>query len=252
MSALPFRFDDAHSVLQARPHKIWADSQSKELFGVFIQGRYRLLILVLLVVGIVAAFGVVGAKTRTDKSAAATPTSNINGGTTATPEQVDRLKSYGLLVTEVPSGSQLRVGEEFRNYAAAGGSAKDELAFAKQGRVDGFYQVWINTANQFQFQTRSDLYDSPSAAKSELARARSASAGQVQEMNDPKLGDSSRMYSFTTDQSGQKYEGWDVQWARGRTIFEVDGLGPVGSLHSDDVLRAAQAVDARAQKSPIN
>jgi hypothetical protein len=226
----------------------------EELSGVQIQGRYRLLIVALVVVVIAGVFAVVNAKAQRDKSlaASATPTSNINGGTTATQEQVDKLKSYGLSVGEVPTGSQLRVGEEFRNYAAGGGSAQGELGQAKEGRVDGYYQVWIQTTDQYQFQAHFDLYDSPASAKAKLAKVRSASAGQVQEMSDPKLGDTSRMYEFKSDQAGQNYEGWSVQWARGRTIFEVSGLGPAGTLQSDSVLKAAQQVDARAQRSPIN
>jgi hypothetical protein len=219
-----------------------------------IQGKYRLLIVALVVVVIAGLFALVSARTQRDKSLAAstTPTSNINGGTTATQDQVDRLKSYGLSVGEVPTGSQLRVGEEFRNYAAGGGSAQGELAQAKDGRVDGYYQVWIQTSDQYQFQAQFDLYDSPSSAKATLAKVRSASAGQVQELSDPKLGDTSRMYEFTTEQAGKSYEGWAVQWVRGRTLFQISGLGPAGTLQSDAVLRAAQQTDARAQKSPIN
>lgn len=218
-----------------------------------LHGKSRLLLVIAVLVALVGAVAVVSAKgSRSDKQqASATPASNINGGTTATPEEVQRLKSYGLLLSEVPVGSQLRVGEEFRNYAAASGSAKDELAIAKQGRIDGFYQVWIQTSAQYQFQAEFDLYNNSGSAKAVLDGLSKNSSQAVQPLADPKLGDASHMYEFTSEQSGQKYEGWAVQWVRGRTLFRVNGLGPVGTLHSDDVLNAAKQVDARAEKSPI-
>jgi len=221
---------------------------------VHLTGKSRLLLLAAVAIALVGALAVAGAKgSRSDRpSPSATAASNINGGTSATPEEIQRLKSYGLVVGEVPTGSQLRVAEEFRNYAAAAGSGKDELAVAQKGRIDGFYQVWIQTAAQFQFQAKFDLYNRPASAMAVLASVSNSNTSQdVQKLPDPKIGDSSRMYAFTSEQSGQKYQGWAVQWVRGRTLFDVNGLGPEGDLHSDDVLNAARQVDGRAEKSPI-
>jgi hypothetical protein len=224
--------------------------------SVQLRGKSRLLLIGVVVAALIGAVAAVSAKAaRPDKQAAtATPGSNINGGTSASADEVQRLKSYGLLYNEVPPGSQLRVAEEFRNYAAAAttGSTKDEATIAKQGRIDGFYQVWIQTSSQYQYQARFDLYNKPDSAKAILETVRKSNTSQdVQNMDDPKLGDGSHMYEFTSQQAGQKYEGWAVQWVRGRTLFDVNGLGPVGSLHSDDVLNAARQVDLRAQQSPI-
>jgi len=218
------------------------------------KGKQRLLLVAAVLVALVAVLAVAGARwSRPNKPAAASETaSNINGGTTATPEEVQRLKSYALVVGELPPGSQLRVGEELRNYAVAAGSAKNELAVAQKGRIDGFYQVWIQTLARYQFRATIDLYNVPASARAVIEEARkSDSSPDIQALPDPKLGDASRMYEFTSDQAGQKYQGWAVQWVRGRTTFSVDGLGPVGDLHPDDVLSAARRVDSRAERAPI-
>jgi hypothetical protein len=214
-----------------------------------LQGKWRLLLVAVAAIAVVGALAIIGTRAgRTQKPApTATAASNVNGGTTATPQQIEQLKSYGLVVGELPQGTQLRIGEELRNYAA--GSSEQEVA--RKGRIDGYYQVWVHTTAQLQFRATFDLYNSPASATAILKGVSSSATPDVQTLPDPKLGDTSRMYAFMTQQAGNQYQGWAVQWVRGRTLFDVDGLGPIGDLHADDVLNAARQVDSRAQKSPI-
>ena len=142
------------------------------------------------------------------------------------------------------------MGEELRNYAAG---PEGEKEAAKKGRIDGYYQVWLQLTAQIQFTATFDLYNSPAAALAILATpVGSDPNSSIDPLPDPKMGDFSRMYSFTTTaQNGAKYQGWAVQWARGRTVLEVTGLGPSGELHRDDVYNAALHIDERAKKAPI-
>lgn len=217
-----------------------------------LRGKQRLVILAIVAVLLVGGLAVVNSRASQPARPAATgtPNGNINGGTTATAAQVQALKSYGLQAGELPIGTSQIVGEEVRNYAAGQGAG--ELRAAQSGRIDGFYQVWQQDTAHMQFQGTFDLYDVPASAEAVFTRPILADpSSPIQMLDDPKLGDASRMYAFSTQQGGAKYEGWAVQWVRGRTIFDVRGLAPPGELQQSAILSAASAVDARAQKTPI-
>jgi hypothetical protein len=217
---------------------------------VHLKGKQRLFLIGLVVLVLVGGFAIVSAHQSSPKAAPqAVAGGNINGQTTATKEEVDKLKSYSLVAGELPSGSELRIGEELRNYAAGAG----EQQAAEKGRIDGYYQVWLQTTAQLQFTATFDLYNNPSSAMAILRTpVGSADSSSIEPLPDPKLGDMSRMYAFMTSQGGAKYQGWAVQWVRGRTVLEVTGLGPSGELQRDEVFTAAQHVDERAKKAPIN
>lgn len=214
------------------------------------QGKQRLLLIAVVVLILVGAFGVFSARGSNSRNPSTVATSsNINGETTASKEEVDKLKSYSLVAAELPTGSEQRVGEELRNYAAG---PEGEKQAAQKGRIDGWYQVWLQNTAQIQFTATFDLYNSPAAALAILATpVGSDQNAAIEPLPDPKMGDFSRMYAFTTSQAGAKYQGWAVQWARGRTVLEVTGLGPSGEIHRDDVYNAALHVDERVKKAPI-
>jgi hypothetical protein len=219
-----------------------------------LKGKQRLLLVALAVIVLVGGLALAGTRLSRSGKPSGTPVvaSNINGGTTATPEEVSLLKSYGLVPGEVPLGAQLRVSEERRNYAMAPGSTKGEIAIAQKGRIDGYYQMWVQTTDRIQIETTSDLFNSPSSAMSIFAEAANAAPSpDVESLPNPKLGDQSRMSSFTASQAGQGYEGWAVQWVRGRAVLGIQALAPPGVLHAEDVLNAAHRIDDRAQKAPI-
>jgi hypothetical protein len=179
--------------------------------------------------------------------------SNIDGGATATADEVQRLKSWGLTAAEMPAGSSLRVAEELKNYGVVRGDPQLERQIAESGRIDGYYQEWEQTTAQMQFELASDLYTSNSAAMSVVAQIVKADASKpIQNLPDPKLGDFSRMYGFTSQTTGgPKFEGWVVQWVRGRSILYIKGVAAVGELHQEDILTGATRIDAKAKQSPI-
>lgn len=222
-----------------------------------LKGKQRLGLLVVVVAVVVGGLAAIGARAARKPHPAATVAagSNVNGGTTATPDEIARLKSWGLSAGDLPTGTRLLVGEELRNYAvaAASGSRDLEKQVADEGRVDGYRQQWQQDTAHIQISDSFALYDSPSSAMATLAGSvKSTPAFDINDLPDPKLGNFSRMYSVTSaPQASQKLEGWAIQWVRGRTVLEVNGLGPPGELQSNVLLNAARAIDAKAAKDPI-
>ncbi len=222
--------------------------------GGFLQGKQRLILVALAVVLVVVVFQVISSQQNRPAHPAVTAATSgdSGGGTTATADEIKALKSYGLQASDLPPGVEPRVDEEFRNYAAAAQAGVKESEVAGTGRVDGYYQVWQQNTADLQFLVRADLFDKDSSAMTVFLKPISADANStMQPLADPKLGDASRMFAFTTQSGAEQFAGWAVQWVRGRTVFDVRAVGPPGELQEADVLKDAKLVDGRAAKTPI-
>jgi hypothetical protein len=220
-----------------------------------LKGKRPLGVLALCVLALVIVAAVVTniRNKHTSTSTASAAASNALGGTTATPAQVKALESWGLQSGDFPAGTLLRAGGELQDYADAQNNPVMAKQLADSGRVDGFFQYWVQNTAQYQFQVFFDMYATPSEAMGILGRPIQVPGSQaLQALPDPKLGDKSRMYSAQSSaQAGPQRDTWVVQWVRGRTVLYLDGSGPTGSLHEDNVLNAAKLIDSRAKQAPI-
>lgn len=218
-----------------------------------IHGKARLLLVGVVSVAVVLVFVFIGsAETRSQARLAATATPP-QASVTATAEQVQQLKSWGLTTAEFPPATREVNATELPNYAAAGGDADKEKQVIDLGRLTGYVQQWQQDTAQFIFLNESDLFQTPAEARSWYANKPPVGTGiQIQNLADPHLGDESQMYSYTTStQTGGQVQGYVVAWVRGRVYFTIYGYGPAGSLKSTDLLGAARVLDANAVRSPI-
>ncbi len=219
-----------------------------------LQGKTRLLLVALAAVLVIGVFGAVSSQANKPPKPAvsAAAGSDGGGGTAVPPAEIKALKSYGLQASELPPGVQPRVDEEFRNYAYAASIGAKEGDVSGTGRVDGYYQEWQQNTAQIQFEVRADLFSSTSQATSVFLRPISAGPNALMTpVDDPKLGDASRMFSFTAQSGAEQFQGWAAQWVRGRVVFDVRAVAPPGELQQADVLKDAKLVDERAAKDPI-
>jgi hypothetical protein len=232
-------------------------SQStEEPVGVNLHGKQRLILLAAVAIVLVGGLAMWSSSRASEKRAAATAaadSANISNGTSATPDEVQRLKSWGLNATDVPSQAHLVTGTEVRNYALARGNRQTDLALTQEGRVDGYVQQWKQDTAQIEIDVQYDLFAKPDQALAIFSNQSKPSEGdEIQSLPDPKLGSAGRFYGFLrTPTSGPKVQGWVAQWVRDRTVFQVAVVAPPGELQSEQVLNAAKIVDDRAAKSPI-
>lgn len=171
----------------------------------------------------------------------------------ASPDELARLQSWGLVLDEFPEGTRLLNQSEVPNYAVAFGDPDVEKEIASLGRVTGYLQSWQQDTDQLQFKVELELYNSPAAAIAQLTNRSSFSGqGAFEDLPDPNLGDQSYLFGYTlTRPDGVRVGGWIVQWVRGRTLLRMSGGGPEGTLSSDLILRDAQIIDSRAAQAPI-
>jgi hypothetical protein len=230
--------------------------QPEESVRVNVHGKQRLVLFAAAAIVVLGGAAMWSSSRASEKHAAATAvagSSEISNGTSATPDEVQRLKSWALNATEVPAQAHLVTGTEVRNYALARGNRQTDLELSQKGRVDGYIQQWHQDTAGIEIDLQLDLFAKPDQAISIFGnRSEASSTDEVQAMPDPKLGSTSRFYGFVrTPPTGQKLQGWVAQWVRDRTIFQVEGVGPLGGLPSDQILNEAKAVDGRAEKEPI-
>jgi hypothetical protein len=178
---------------------------------------------------------------------------SASGSLTATVDQIQRLKSWGLSVGDLPPGTKLVVAEEVPESATAGNPQSAQQP-TPSGAVGGYLQQWIQDRTQLQIANEFILRPSASSAKDVLSQPVPADPKyEITNQPDPKLGEVSRMYRFTAvAQTSPRLQGWVVQWVRGRTVLEVRGVDPTGQLQGGpSILAAARAIDGRATKNPI-
>jgi hypothetical protein len=230
-----------------------------------MKGKQRLVLLAVVVLAVVAVAALVRyPRSKRAQTVAANTEINATGRTSATPDEVKALESWGLKPADLPAsarGAQLQQGSgELTDYTLAQGDATAAKAFADSGRVDGFSQIWINTTPQgqtqrqlqSQFRVYFDLYSSPAQAMSVIDKPYDVSGGGAlpKSSTDPKLGDASRMFSASSSGAGG-LQTWAIRWVRGRSVLSVDGIAPSGQLTQDDVMNLAKTIDARAKQTSI-
>jgi hypothetical protein len=174
-------------------------------------------------------------------------------GGTATADQLQRLKSWGLSPADLPSGMQLTAAQSLRESLAAAGDQTTQQQLSARGVADGYVQQWLQNTTQVRIKDEFDLFTTSSSAKAILGQPVTSNATyEITNLPNPKLGDVSRMYRFVTAaQATPRLQGWVVQWVRGRTLFEVNEVDPTGQLQDTSILNAARTIDNRAAKDTI-
>ena len=219
-----------------------------------MQGKQRLLLVVGATAAVLLVFAMLGSRGASGQHESAAASATPVTEATASPAEMDKLKSWVLNAEDLPSGTYKLNETELPNYGAAMNDPNRLKQIEAQGRLTGYIQQWRQDTAQFEYQNETDLFRSPAQARSWLSiNPPSDSKNQVQILAAPKLGDASRMYGWTTTaNNGTEYQGYEVAWTRGRVLLTIFGDGPAAGFQSDQMLAAARALDARASRAPIN
>lgn len=220
-----------------------------------LKGKPRLLLVGAAVLAVILVFTFIssrssGGQNLATPAATATAASAPGSATTATPEQLSTLGSWGLAAADLPAGTVKLDARAVPLYVAARNDPAAEKNLQAQGFIEGYEQQWEQRVAQFQFADTMDLFQTQDQAKTRMALK--PSVGTIQELPNPKIGDASRMYSATTNPSnGQQKVSYVIEWVRGRVLLTMTGASLPGGLQSDQILALAKLMDKRAAAAPL-
>jgi hypothetical protein len=193
-----------------------------------------------------------GSGTRT-AATVASPTANVVLAATASPEELNTIKAWGLAQSDFPQGTVAVSAQEIPLYVAARNDLAQEKSLEAQGFIEGYEQEWKQPSAGFLFTDGVDLFHTPEQATARMRLMLPLDAtSQLTELPAPNLGDASRMFSITSSPSGAPQQlAYSVEWVRGRTLLSVTSTSLPGGLQSQQILALAKTMDQRAASAPL-